>query len=176
MKTSIALIGFMGTGKTEVAKVLARKLDKEYFELDAIMAKCAGKSIPEIFRLDGEIRFREMEIEAVKDIADKKNAVIACGGGVVLNTINVDRLKKKCVIICLTASREVILKRTSVNKDGRPLLAVADRGQQIKKLLEYRRPFYRRAADIMINTSRKSVDSVAEIIMEMLKSYESDDR
>ncbi len=176
MKTSIALIGFMGTGKTEVAKVLAIKLDKEYIELDAIIAGRAGKSIPEIFRIDGEIRFRELEIEAVKNIADKKNAVIACGGGIVLNTINVDRLKKNSVIICLTASPGVILKRTSVNKDGRPLLAVADRGQQVKKLLEFRRPFYRRAADIVVNTSRRSIDSVAEIIMEMVKNYESDDR
>src|SRR4030042_99996 len=144
MKTSIALIGFMGTGKTVVGKVLARKLDKKFIELDALIEKKAGKSIPEIFRQDGEIRFRDLEIEAVRDIATKKDVVIACGGGSILNTIKFESLKKESVIICLSASPSVILKRTSRDMDGRPLLNVADREQQIKKLLEFRRPFYNR--------------------------------
>src|SRR4030042_3993286 len=119
MKTSIALIGFMGTGKTVVGKVLAKKLAKEFIELDAIIEKKAGRSIPEIFRQDGEIRFRELEIEAVRTVANKKNVVIACGGGIVLNTINIDRLRKGSVIICLTASPAVILRRTAADKGGR---------------------------------------------------------
>lgn len=175
MKTSIALIGFMGTGKTAVGRVLARELDKEFIELDAIIEKKTGKPIPDIFRQDGEIRFRELEIEAARDVALKKNAVIACGGGIILNTINIDRLKKESVIICLTASPAVILKRTSGDKDSRPLLAVTDREQQIKMLLKFRRPFYTRAADITINTSRLNIASVADKIMELLKNRESYD-
>ena len=173
MKTSIALIGFMGTGKTVVGKVLARKLGKKFIELDAVIEKKAGKSIPEIFSRDGEIRFRELEIEAVRDVAAKKNTIIACGGGIVLNTINIDRLKKESVIICLMASPSVILKRTSPDKDNRPLLNVADREQQVKKLLEFRRHFYTRAADITINTSRLDIASVADKILETLKNDES---
>ena len=169
MKTNIALIGFMATGKTAVGKLLARKLGKKFIELDAVIEKKAGMSIPDIFRRDGEIHFRELEIEAVRDVSASRNTVIACGGGVVLNTINIDRLKKESVIICLEASPPVVLGRTSHDKDSRPLLNVTDREQQVKKLLEYRRPFYHRAADIIINTSRLSIDSVAEKIVETLK-------
>jgi len=120
MRTSVALIGFMGTGKTVVGKLLAEKLGKKFIELDGIIEKKAGKSIPEIFRKDGEIGFRELEIEATREVADKKNTVIACGGGIVLNKINIDRLRKECVIVCLTASPQVIIERTSGDADERP--------------------------------------------------------
>jgi shikimate kinase len=176
MKTSIALIGFMGTGKTAVGKALAQKLRKDFIELDVRIEEKAGKTIPEIFRQDGEIHFRELEIEAIRDAAIKKNVVIACGGGIVLNTINIDRLKKECVIIYLKAAPSVILKRTALDKDGRPLLNVADRAQEIKKLLDFRRPFYTRAADITVNTSRLNIDGVAEKILGKLKEYESNHR
>ena len=174
MRTSIALVGFMGTGKTAVGQRLAEKLDKEFIELDALIEKKAGKPIPEIFHKEGEIRFRELEIEATRETAGKKNAVIACGGGIVLNKLNVDRLTKQCVIVCLEASPAVILKRTSGDKDGRPLLAVSDRQQQIKELLKYRRPYYERAAEITVNTSRISINAAADKIIEMLKNYETD--
>jgi len=174
MKTSIALIGFMGTGKTAVGKRVAEKLGKEFIELDTRIEKLAGKPIPEIFRQEGEIRFRELEIEAVRGIAGKQNTVIACGGGIVLNKINVDRLKLECVIVCLEASPAVILKRTSGDKDGRPLLAVTDRLQKIKEMLKYRQPYYERAAEITVNTSRISINTAADKIIEMLKNYETD--
>ena len=173
MKSSVALIGFMGTGKTAVGKALAQKLGKEFFELDALIEKKAGKSIPEIFRQDGEIKFRELEIEAAKSIAGRKNAVIACGGGIVLNTINIDRLRRECVIVCLTAATSVILKRTARDKAGRPLLAVGDRPAQIKALLKLRRPFYERAADVTVNTSRLKAEGVAGIIIDRLEKHES---
>ncbi|NQT04591.1 MAG: shikimate kinase, partial [Dehalococcoidia bacterium] len=92
MKSNIALVGFMGTGKTDVGRLLAGKLGKDFIELDELIEQKAGKTIPEIFQQDGEIAFRELEIEATGEAAEKKNAVIACGGGVVLNQINVDRL------------------------------------------------------------------------------------
>jgi len=172
MKSSIALIGFMGTGKTVVGKLLAQKLDRDFIEMDALIEKKAGRSIPEIFRQDGEIKFREIEIEVTKEIADRKNAVIACGGGVVLNRINIDRLRGECVIVCLAASPSVILKRTSVDKDERPLLAVSDRLDQIKELLKHRRPFYERVADITVNTSRLQPDTVVGLIIGRLREYE----
>ena len=69
MKTNIAIIGFMGTGKTVVAKVLAKKLNKEFVELDALIEQKAGRSIPEIFRQDGEVAFRELEIVVAKEVS-----------------------------------------------------------------------------------------------------------
>ena len=173
MKSSLALIGFMGTGKTEVGKLLAQKLGKDFIEMDALIEKRAEKSIPEIFRQDGEMKFRELEMEVTKSVADQKNAVIACGGGIVLNNINIDRLRQEGVIVCLTASPSTILKRTSKDKDGRPLLAVADRLRQIRELLKFRRPFYERAADINVSTSRLRPEAVVGLIIERLRKYES---
>ena len=170
MKTSIALIGFMGTGKTAVGKILAEKLDKHFIELDELIEKRAGKSINEIFR-GGEIAFREMEIVAVKEVAGRKNQVISCGGGVILNRINIDRLKQESVIVLLTASPAIILKRTSTSND-RPLLNTNDRLQSIRELLKFRRPFYERAADITINNTGLSIEEVAARIIDKLRQDE----
>jgi shikimate kinase len=171
MKNSIALIGYMGTGKTAVGKTLADRLGKEFVETDALIESLVGKPIPEIFRQDGEIAFRELEIEIIKRIAIKDKAVIACGGGIVLNKINIDRLAEKCIIINLKASPSVIAKRTSGDKDSRPLLAVSDRLAQIKELQKYRKPYYQRAADFEIDTSRLSIEAVVSEIIEKLKSH-----
>ena len=163
MKTSIALIGFMGTGKTVVGKALADKLGIEFVELDYLIEEKAGKSIPEIFRQDDEVVFR--------DVADSKNQVIACGGGIVLNKINIDRLKKESVIVYLTASPKVILKRVS-DDDERPLLKVTNPAQTIQELLRFRKPFYEQAADIKIDTSKLDVNSVVEQIINKVKQDE----
>jgi shikimate kinase len=171
MKSNIAIIGFMGTGKSAVSKTLAQKLHKELIEIDDIIAVKAGKTIPAIFRQDGEARFREMEIDVVREVAAKKNVVIGCGGGVVLNAINIDRLKKDSVIVCLTASLPVIMQRTP--GDTRPLLPTKNRAQFVKNILAYRRPLYRKAADITVNTSRLDVNGVVDKITKLLKKYES---
>jgi shikimate kinase len=173
MKSSVALVGFMGTGKTVVGRILAERTGKKFLELDAMIEAKAGLSIPEIFRTEGEIGFREREIGAVKEIAGKKNAVIACGGGVVLNKINIDRLRRECVIVCLTASPGVILKRTTGDRGGRPLLDVADRARQVRELLAFRRPYYRGSADIIINTSRLKPETVADRIIKELGKGEA---
>ncbi|MDP7415233.1 MAG: shikimate kinase, partial [Dehalococcoidales bacterium] len=102
-----------------------------------------------------------------------KNVVIAGGGGVVLNKINIDRLRKECLMVYLTASPEVILKRTSTGRNDRPLLATADQESTIRELLEFRRPFYRRAADITIDTSVLDIKAVVGQIIETMKETES---
>ncbi len=173
MKTNVALIGFMGTGKTAVGEALAKKLNREFIELDALIEQKAGKSIPKIFQQDGEVAFRELEIEVTKEIASKENLVIACGGGLVLNKINIDRLNSNSVIVYLTASPNVILKRTLTDGEGRPLLNVSDRASEIRELLRFRRPFYERAADIKLNTSKLDINTVAEQIIMKLKEDES---
>ena len=171
MKTSIALIGFMGTGKTAAGRVLAERLGKEFVETDALIEQRADKSIPEVFRQDGEVAFRELEIEVIRELAGRKNTVIACGGGAVLNKINIDRLRKECIIVYLTASPGVILERTAADENERPLLPAADRAGEIAKLLRFRRPFYERAADVKIATSRLDAAGVAERIIGKLREY-----
>lgn len=169
MKTNIALIGFMGTGKTQVGRNLARKLDKEFIELDAMISQRAGKSINTIFEEDDEIAFRELEIAITKEAAGDKYRIIACGGGIVLNKINIDRLKQNSRIVYLKAAPQVILRRVDGNQE-RPLLKTPDRLRQIRELLAYRKPFYERAADFTINTSRLDVDAVSEQIIGRLKA------
>lgn len=173
MKNNIALIGFMGVGKTAVGKILAEKLDREFIELDSLIEQKAGKPIPEIFQQDGEIAFRELEMEAAREVSQKERVVIACGGGIVLNQINIDRLSQKCVIAYLTAAPAVILQRVLNSRDERPLLKDDDKALAIQKLLKFRKPFYERAADIKINTSRLDIDSVVERIIAKLKKDES---
>jgi len=163
------LIGFMGTGKTSVGRVLAVRLKKEFIRTDDLIAESAGKSIPEIFEEDGELRFRELETEVVKRISDKKGMVIDCGGGVILNRINVDNLKKNSRIILLTASPEAILERVLKDAEQRPLLETQDKLERIKQLLSLREPLYKRFADFEIDTSNLDVDQVVDKILEYLK-------
>lgn len=165
MKTNIALIGFMGAGKTVVGQVLATKLKKEFIELDELIVRRAGKLITQIFAEDGEIAFRELEIAVTKEVAGKQNQVIATGGGVILNRINVDRLRESSIIVYLAVSPVEILKRVAGDQ-GRPLLDTPDREKRIKELLSLRRPLYEQAADIKVNTTRKSIQSIVDEITE----------
>ena len=171
MKNSIALIGFMGVGKTVVGKVLAKKLNREFVELDSLIERKAGKPIPEIFEQDGEVAFRDLEIEVTKEVSGNKNQVIACGGGIVLNKINIDRLRKDSIIVYLIASPGVILKRVS-NGGERPVLKINNL-PTIQELLRFREPFYERAADFKINTSRANIKSVIEQIINKVKQDEN---
>ena len=175
MKTNIALIGFMGTGKTAVGQLLAEKLGSNFVELDSLIEQKVGKSIPSIFQQDGETTFRELEIEATKEVAQGRNLVIACGGGVVLNKINTDRLRENARMVYLTASPEVILKRVASEEGQRPLLEVDDPALTIRDMLRFRKPFYERSADITINTSRLDIEAVAEQIIKKLEEDESFD-
>jgi shikimate kinase len=170
-KTSLALIGFMGTGKSAVGQVLAEKLGKKLVEMDSVIVTKSGKSIPQIFD-EGEIAFRELEIEVVKKLAEGRNQIISCGGGVVLNKINIDRLKIDSLIVWLTAAPAVILKRIRADKTSRPLLKSNSNLADIREMLRYRNPFYERAADIKIDTSKIDVKTVAEQIIKKLSDYE----
>jgi shikimate kinase len=174
MKTNIALIGFMGAGKTSIGKALARRLDMKFIETDSLIEKKAGRSITEIFNEDGEPAFRRLEMEVVRDIAEEKNAVVACGGGIILNKINMDRLRQNAVIVYLEIKPEIILSRLLNSGDNRPLLNTPDREQRIRELLHRRQPLYEREADIKITINRADTDS-AELIIEELQANESID-
>ena len=176
MKTNLALIGFMGAGKTAVGKVLAEKLGRSFVELDLLIEQKVGEPISEIFQQEGEIVFRELEIEVTREVSKGRNLVIACGGGIVLNKINVDRLKENAIIVYLTASPGVILKRVANEEGQRPLLEVDNPVLTIREMLRFRKPFYERAADIIINTSRLDINSAAEQIISRLKDDESFNR
>lgn len=169
MKTNIALVGFMGTGKTAVGQILAKKLRLKFIETDAVIEKKTGKSIPQIFNEIGETGFRELEIEVTKEVSRKQHTVIACGGGLVLNRINIDRLRQSAVIVNLTASPATTLKRITKQVGQRPLLDVADPLSTIREMIRFRKPFYERASDLNINTSRFTPEAVATEIIRRIK-------
>jgi shikimate kinase len=172
MKTNVALIGFMGVGKTVVGNLVAQRLDKQFVETDSLIVQKAGKSIAKIFKEDGEIAFRDTEIEVIKELAPEEGLVIDCGGGIVLNKINIDRLKQKAIVVWLTASPNTILKRTAADRDERPLLSQNKGIAGIQSMIHLRKPFYEQAADIKVDTSRLSTESVASKIIERLAEFE----
>ena len=162
----------MATGKTTVGKELVKKLGKEYrlVEMDDMIIEDAGKSIPEIFSEDGEISFREYEIAACKKASKYDKVVISCGGGCVLNKINIDYLKQNCHIVLLQASAEEIYKRCM--KDGqetRPVIDKADPKAEIENVLTFRKPFYEAAAEIIVDTTKRKIIDIVEEIIELTK-------
>jgi shikimate kinase len=171
-KNSIALIGFMATGKTAIGRKLAKKLGNNYrfIETDQLIINQAGKSIPSIFAEDGEIRFREYEIEACKTASQQNKVIISCGGGIVLNKINIDYLRQNSHIVLLQATAEEIYKRAM--KDGqetRPVIDKEDPKAEIEKVLVFRKPFYEAAAEIIIETTGKDIDEIVKEIVEKTK-------
>jgi shikimate kinase len=164
---NIVLTWFMGTGKTAVAKELSRLLNMKSVDVDAEIEAAQGMTINDIFRNFGESRFREIETEMIKKIAAKENIIISTGGGAVLKEENMHALRSSGVIFCLSATPANILERVRGN-DDRPLLKVDDPLAKITELLEFRRPFYDKAGE-MIDTENKSPLRIAEEITEIFK-------
>lgn len=157
----IILIGFMGSGKTTVAKSLGEKLNLKVIEMDGLIIKKTGKSINQIFSEDGEMRFRELEIQMAKSLAEKNKCIISTGGGVVMNKIILDYLKEKGKIIFLKTSFLEIKKRLK-NINDRPLFK---NNKSAEKLFVFRQKLYEEYADLIISTNGKSVEKITyEII------------
>ncbi|MBN1374926.1 MAG: shikimate kinase [Dehalococcoidia bacterium] len=169
MKSNIALIGFMGAGKSTIARALASKLKKEYIELDSLIEAKAGKPISDIFRDDGEPAFRSLESKTVKRASLNTRAVISCGGGVVLNHSNMEQLKENAVIVYLQADQDVIMQRVKGSEDVRPLLNSADPCTTVAGLLAARHPLYEKFADIIIDTSDLKIEDVVKQIIAGLR-------
>jgi shikimate kinase len=168
-KDSIALIGFMATGKSVVGKALVKYLGKEYkfIETDKQIIQNVGKSIPEIFAEEGETKFREYETLVCEKVSKLNKVIISCGGGIVLIKQNIKNLKKNSHIILLIATPDEIYKRMLKNgKETRPIIDKEDPKKEIEKVLNLRKPYYRAAAEIVIDTTDKKIeDIVREIVI-----------
>lgn len=160
---NIVLTGFMGTGKSEVGRLLARRLGYTFVDCDLEIQRRTGMTIPEIFRIYGEPYFRDIETSVIREICEGTDLVIATGGGAVLRQENMECLATKGIIVCLTATPETVARRTEGNQE-RPLLCVADRMAEIRRLLGERRTFYEKA-DILVSTDDEGpLQTVEEII------------
>ncbi len=161
---NLVLIGFMGSGKTTVGFRLAKALNWRFIDTDLEIEKLTGLTITRIFIKHGERRFRSEEELMVKKVALMSNAVIATGGGVVLNPENTRRLKVNGIIVWLKANPGAIVKRIGHNRN-RPLLRPRADAQRIKEMLKERERYYNEAADIIIDThGKKHEQVVAEIL------------
>jgi len=162
---NIVLVGFMGTGKTTIGKLIAQALNMEFVDTDGLIEKREGVSINDIFSKKGEPYFRKVEREVIAQVSKNGGSVIDAGGGAVIDEDNVKDLKKNGVIFCLNAAPEEILRRAG-KYTHRPLLNVADPLAEIKKLLKKREEYYKRA-DYQIDTAGKSADQVSKEIIEI---------
>jgi len=164
---NIVLIGFMGSGKSTVGKLLADKLNFQLVDTDELIEKKTGKQIKKIFEDEGEEAFRLLESEVVSEVADAENQVIACGGGVILNPKNVQALKKNGLLVYLKAFASILFERSRETND-RPLLNVINPKEKVHELLKARESLYEKIADIVIDTSSINVNEVVEKIREKL--------
>jgi shikimate kinase len=159
---NLALIGFMGTGKTSVGRVVAHNLGFEFIDTDAEIQARAGVSINDIFAREGESVFRELERQIVKEVAKRERLVISTGGGLPANPENLASLKSHALVVCLWLPPEKIWERVR-HQSHRPLLKDPDPRQKIRDLLAAREPFYRQA-DVLLNTDLRPPREVAQQI------------
>lgn len=164
---NIILTGFMGTGKTEVGRELSNMLGWKLIDVDDEIVKSKKMSINDLFSQLGEPVFRDIEADMIRSVAANKKTIISTGGGAVLRQENMDVLRKNGIIVCLTASPEIILERTG-NSDERPLLRAGNPLEKIRELLDFRKPFYERA-DIVIETENRTPRQIAGDIIERIK-------
>jgi shikimate kinase len=177
---NIYLVGFMGTGKTSVGRELAKQKNRlenrglasnsqsqwQFIDLDELIELSEKRSIPDIFTKEGEPYFRRIEKRVLKEVSVENKFVVACGGGIVLDKENIKIMRETGIIICLAATPEVILNRTS-GYAHRPLLNVSDPKKQIELLLKLRSPFYAQA-DKIIDTSKASIKQIVGKILKII--------
>ena len=165
--TNLIITGFSGTGKSLVAKEIARRLNWAFIDIDAEIVEQAGKPIAEIFRQDGEGKFRELERETIRKACLKRQTVIAIGGGAIADPQNYEVLAKNGLIVCLEAKPETIYERLfneaarSPETEVRPLLTVDNPLERIKQLKASRQPYYANV-DWTVHTDNLNIEQVAE--------------
>ena len=167
----IYLTGFRGTGKTSVGTLLAKSLGRTVIDLDGVVAANAGKSIREIFHQDGESQFRDLETTALQSVAQTSKSVISLGGGAILRDINRSIIQSTGICFWLDCDAETIatrLQQDEATVDQRPALTPLDELHEIRQLLQTRQAKYQDAADHRIDTSGRSIEQVAEVILEQL--------
>ena len=164
--TNLVLVGFMGSGKSSVGRMLANRLGFQFVDTDAMVVEAAGMQISDLFARHGEAAFREYESEALESLLERRTSglVVATGGGIVTQERNLPLLHRLGFVIALTASEEVIFERVSRN-NKRPLLHTPNPRQTVADLLSTRRPLYAAAADLLLDTSIKSHAQVADQII-----------
>jgi shikimate kinase len=156
---NLALVGFMGAGKTTVGRLVARQLGFTFVDTDEVIEIRTQRKIAELFAECGEAAFRAVERQLLQEIVAQEKLVIATGGGLVCQTGNMELLKSRALVVCLWASVDTIWERVR-HQAHRPLLRVPNPREEIVRLLALREPHYRRA-DVLVNSGLRSLREVA---------------
>ena len=168
---NIVLVGFMGSGKTTVGKLIAEQTGMPLLDMDTIIEERAGKTINEIFADEGEAHFRALERSLVQELAAAEGNVISTGGGIVLNPLNIADFEKNGLVVCLLVDSETVLDRVR-HDTSRPLLA-GDKASKIVALLESRKHLYESITHTIDTSGRPSPAPTATEIIELYRSISS---
>lgn len=177
LTANLTLIGYRGTGKTTVAKRLALSLGCDWMDADAEVERTAGKSIAAIFADDGEAAFRELETQVLRRLYSQSTRILALGGGAVLRAENRRLVRGGGTTVWLTASPAVIHTRLQADAASplqRPDLTAKGGLQEIVDVLQQRHELYQQCADFVVDTEGKSVDEVADGIIQHLQDRSGD--
>ncbi len=155
----------MAVGKSVVGRTLSKRLRRRFVDLDKAIEKAEGMKVREIFARKGEPYFRQLEKRVLADILEEEGQIIATGGGVVADEENLALLREKTLLICLTASTDVLVKRTG-NGAKRPLLKGGNRKERIEELLAQREKYYAQA-HARIDTSGLTIGQVVAKIISL---------
>lgn len=169
---NIVLIGLRGSGKTIIGKLLAKRLSKQFVEMDELIVQRLGQSIPEIVNRYGWQKFRDAETEVTREVAVLDNVVNATGGGVVTREENIHELKKKGKLVWLKADLDTLLRRIG-NSQSRPSLTGKSQREDMEAVLAERSPIYERVADFIVDTEGKMPEEVAEAIAKLYTEQEA---
>jgi shikimate kinase len=159
---NIALVGFMGVGKSTVGQILAGMLDFEFIDTDRVIETREGRRISEIFSQEGETRFRDLETGLIREYEIQQGLILSTGGGLVVRPENLASLQTHALIVCLWASPAVIYERVRY-QGHRPLLHTPDPQARIAELLEQRKPAYQQS-DILVGVDFRSPQETAQYI------------
>ncbi|MBC8631111.1 Shikimate kinase [uncultured Clostridium sp.] len=163
---NIILIGFMGSGKTTIGKIISDKKNMRFIDMDLEIEKMENKKINQIFSENGEKYFREKESSLLKQLCSLKNSVISTGGGIIENEFNIEILKKQPYVIWLDANEDTIENNVKNEIEKRPKLKEDDNLKlSIKNLLNKRYDKYKESANIRVNVNNKNVDQVVSDIL-----------
>ena len=163
-RTNIVLIGFMGSGKSSIGRLVAGRLGFQFVDTDTLLVARDGREIAEIFAHEGEARFRDLETSVLESLGTRDRCVISTGGGVILREENRALLRGLGFTVWLTASEDVIYARVSRNTK-RPLLHTANPRATVTQLLAARRPLYEAAAQFTLDTTTLTHAQAAEAVM-----------
>lgn len=166
-KKHIILIGFMGVGKTTISEKLGESSGRTVVDTDHLITMMEGRSIEDIFAVEGESYFRELETKSIDRLAGLAPCIVSCGGGMVLKDINVRKLKLIGTIVLLTAEPTTIFSRVK-DSDSRPILNGNMNKEYISELMEKRRPYYESASELTVSTDGKEVSEIADEILNAL--------